>query len=316
MRRLRRPAVALPTLTHDGPGAREHLRQVGDASLRDRFPPHWLHPDVRGALRAMQGWVCAYCLKELADGDEVEHFRPKSVYWWLAYDFSNYFLACHRCNRGSVKGTRFPLAEEAERTTWAARDRLDDEPRLVADPVCDPVEDWFTVDVLEGSCPVEVRPSVDRASRAFSVAQRSIEFFQLNQDVDLVQERSRAYVSAFKLYEAGGVAALRRRASRYAPQGMTWRVFIESMVNDVAPPTPDEELLWFLDDVDAKLRVHDALYARGRTTDAIERAREELGWLLAVIARDPPALDSARIERWLAERELLAWVSEFRARLR
>lgn len=164
----------------------------------------------------MQGWVCAYCLKELADGDEVEHFRPKSVYWWLAYDFSNYFLACHRCNRGSVKGTRFPLAEEAERTTWAARDRLDDEPRLVADPVCDPVEDWFTVDVLEGSCPVEVRPSVDRASRAFSVAQRSI----------------------------------------------------------------------------------------------------ELGWLLAVIARDPPALDSARIERWLAERELLAWVSEFRARLR
>src|SRR5882724_3165096 len=35
---------------------------------------------------------CAYCdtpTKAVAFGD-VEHFRPKSKYWWLAYNYDNY----------------------------------------------------------------------------------------------------------------------------------------------------------------------------------------------------------------------------------
>lgn len=311
MRQLRRPVVALPTLTHDGPGVREHQRQLGDVSRREQFPPHWLAGDVRGALRAMQGWVCAYCLKALSDGDEVEHFRPKSLYWWLAYDFGNYFLACHRCNRASVKGTRFPLVEGASRSTWETRSAIDDEPRLLAKPCTDPVDAWFTVDLFENTFPVVLRRSVGRESRATQIVGKSIEVLQLNVDVDLVQARNRAWVSACKLMRNGEVDALRRRASRYAPQGMTWRAFIETMTDGVSLPTADEELRWFLDDVYERLCRHGALARRELTSAALDREYEELGWLLAVIARDPPALDAKAIGEWLKQRSLDEWVSTY-----
>lgn len=44
---------------------------------------------------------CAYCetpTKVVAYGD-VEHFRPKSTYWWLAYCYENYLASCAICNQ-------------------------------------------------------------------------------------------------------------------------------------------------------------------------------------------------------------------------
>ncbi|MEO8111053.1 MAG: hypothetical protein ABI594_13505 [Ginsengibacter sp.] len=44
---------------------------------------------------------CAYCetpTKVIAYGD-VEHFRPKSKYWWLAYSYENYLASCTLCNQ-------------------------------------------------------------------------------------------------------------------------------------------------------------------------------------------------------------------------
>jgi hypothetical protein len=43
----------------------------------------------------------------VAHGD-VEHFRPKSHYWWLAYCYDNYVFACQLCNQ-SFKGDEFPV---------------------------------------------------------------------------------------------------------------------------------------------------------------------------------------------------------------
>ena len=52
---------------------------------------------------------CAYCESpaESQHGD-VEHFRPKSVWWWLALCYDNYLLSCQICNQ-SYKGDKFPL---------------------------------------------------------------------------------------------------------------------------------------------------------------------------------------------------------------
>lgn len=53
---------------------------------------------------------CAYCEASTADvahGD-VEHFRPKSVYWWLALCVDNYVFSCQLCNQ-TYKGDRFPI---------------------------------------------------------------------------------------------------------------------------------------------------------------------------------------------------------------
>jgi len=48
---------------------------------------------------------CAYCeapLTHIAYGD-VEHFRPKSIYWWLAYSYENYLASCTLCNQAFKK---------------------------------------------------------------------------------------------------------------------------------------------------------------------------------------------------------------------
>lgn len=53
---------------------------------------------------------CAYCeanTEVVAHGD-VEHFRPKSIYWWLAYTYDNYLYACQICNQ-IYKGDNFPI---------------------------------------------------------------------------------------------------------------------------------------------------------------------------------------------------------------
>lgn len=59
---------------------------------------------------------CAYCeanTEVVAHGD-VEHYRPKSIYWWLAYTYDNYLYACQICNQiyksdnFPINGVRFP----------------------------------------------------------------------------------------------------------------------------------------------------------------------------------------------------------------
>lgn len=54
---------------------------------------------------------CAYCEANtavVAHGD-VEHFRPKSAYWWLALCVDNYVYSCQICNQ-THKGDGFPIA--------------------------------------------------------------------------------------------------------------------------------------------------------------------------------------------------------------
>jgi hypothetical protein len=53
---------------------------------------------------------CAYCeanTEVVAHGD-VEHYRPKSIYWWLAYTYDNYLFACQICNQ-VYKSDNFPI---------------------------------------------------------------------------------------------------------------------------------------------------------------------------------------------------------------
>lgn len=65
---------------------------------------------AKGKVRADTVKKCAYCeapTSTVAHGD-VEHFRPKSLYWWLAYRFDNYLFACQICNQ-IYKSDHFPF---------------------------------------------------------------------------------------------------------------------------------------------------------------------------------------------------------------
>lgn len=78
---------------------------------------------------------CAYCESKtwtVAHGD-VEHFRPKSIYWWLAYCYDNYLYSCQICNQ-SHKSNHFHTDGE----------------RLAPDPtLLDPPLAGFTDDQLD-----------------------------------------------------------------------------------------------------------------------------------------------------------------------
>ncbi|GAA4365003.1 hypothetical protein GCM10023185_34950 [Hymenobacter saemangeumensis] len=76
---------------------------------------------------------CAYCeapTNAVAHGD-VEHFRPKSVYWWLAYCYDNYLYSCQICNQ-KHKGNKFPVGA----SPWTGPDLLQvKEGELGVDPL-------------------------------------------------------------------------------------------------------------------------------------------------------------------------------------
>jgi hypothetical protein len=70
---------------------------------------HW--KKAKDQLKKESGGKCAYCeasTTKVAHGD-VEHFRPKATYWWLAYCYENYLYSCQICNQ-VFKGDRFPTS--------------------------------------------------------------------------------------------------------------------------------------------------------------------------------------------------------------
>jgi hypothetical protein len=81
-------------------------RRANELKFESRF---W--KDAKPQLKLESAGKCAYCeafTSVVAHGD-VEHFRPKSRYWWLAYCYDNYLYACQICNQ-VYKGDEFPVS--------------------------------------------------------------------------------------------------------------------------------------------------------------------------------------------------------------
>jgi len=65
------------------------------------FPDVWSSDArVKDAMEALCHFKCAYCESPInaRRSEHVEHFKPKSLFPSLAYDWDNYFLACDGCN--------------------------------------------------------------------------------------------------------------------------------------------------------------------------------------------------------------------------
>lgn len=61
---------------------------------------------VQKRLNRIYHLKCAYCEQKLLDAPKhIEHYRPKDIYYWLAYSWDNLLLCCGSCN--SAKGKRF-----------------------------------------------------------------------------------------------------------------------------------------------------------------------------------------------------------------
>lgn len=54
---------------------------------------------IKTALDKIYHKKCAYCEKSLKDANRhVEHYRPKVLYFWLAFSWDNLLISCEKCN--------------------------------------------------------------------------------------------------------------------------------------------------------------------------------------------------------------------------
>jgi 5-methylcytosine-specific restriction endonuclease McrA len=69
------------------------------------------HPHVKDELVKMFHGKCAYCESKITvvTYGAIEHFRPKSNYPDLTFEWNNLLLSCDVCNDVSHKATNFPL---------------------------------------------------------------------------------------------------------------------------------------------------------------------------------------------------------------
>ena len=104
---------------------------------------------VADALNEIYQDKCAMCERKYY-GLMITHYRPTTLYPWLAYEWSNLFLLCPECNK--AKRERFPLKNEKKRVTvpqisfydWRANSisLLQEEPQLL-NPEIHNVENLF-----------------------------------------------------------------------------------------------------------------------------------------------------------------------------
>lgn len=63
----------------------------------DIYASRYKMNDVKTALKTLYNGKCAFCERKTF-APQVEHFRPKSIYCWLAYSWDNLLWICPNCN--------------------------------------------------------------------------------------------------------------------------------------------------------------------------------------------------------------------------
>lgn len=130
--------------------------------------------DVRDQLMTDQGRKCAYCECRVRESyNDVEHYRPKNIYYWLGHKWDNLLYACEECNR-TYKRANFPLRDETKRDL-ANQDISQEEPLIVNPVVEDPSR--------------HIKFKRHMANPITDKGKYTVELFKLNNRRDLVADR-------------------------------------------------------------------------------------------------------------------------------
>lgn len=92
-----------PRTTHK---RRNELISHGGYIDKNEYNSRYKQKDTKDALKEIYKNKCAYC-EQKVEQLHVEHYRPKSIYYWLTYSWDNLLLACGFCN--SHKKEKFEL---------------------------------------------------------------------------------------------------------------------------------------------------------------------------------------------------------------
>lgn len=90
------------------PKVKEKIRQIlADKKKRRTLAPIYKNVELRQRLTAIYHDKCAYCETKtnLFEENAVDLYRPRTIYYWLVYEWSNLLPCCPKCN--SKKGIIF-----------------------------------------------------------------------------------------------------------------------------------------------------------------------------------------------------------------
>ena len=124
--------------------AQEHCKAYDEGEREFNFQESiYGHHTVKRVLNRIQNTKCCYCERPVFKYyRDVEHFRPKSNYYWIAYDWENLFLACPVCNR-QYKRAQFPL-ENPDMRAESHHDDINREEPLLINPAEENPEEFLT----------------------------------------------------------------------------------------------------------------------------------------------------------------------------
>jgi len=193
MRDLRNIYNDLPELQEAGDAYNEKYREARenydeyDKLKKGSSPNKW--KQFKAKFTYYTNNRCAICEGIVSKYDDVEHYRPKCHYWWLAYDFYNYYICCSLCNR-TYKKTQFPLFGENQNVTFENRHQINEEEPLLYNPLQDDPLELFRLELYERILPpngrkpkLKVRPnSEDIESYEYQKAKTTIDIYNLNNE--------------------------------------------------------------------------------------------------------------------------------------
>jgi len=189
--------------------------------------------DLKPYLEEISHGKCWYCEVKMPRADfHVDHHRPKNRiknedgtnepgYWWLAFEYKNFRLACSYCNclhtepdgiaRG--KSDRFPLHPSCARAS-SPDSNLQDEMPYLLDPtnLADPFLLWFQDDGK--TCPKHE----EALGFVYHRAVVSIDILNLN-GIKIVEARKELWRRCITLMKRGDVAFAQYRKG--SPTGRT-----------------------------------------------------------------------------------------------
>lgn len=81
---------------------------IEEKRYKSKFNSKYKQNDTKELLSQIYNGKCAFCEQKIykcIDGSmkscssTIEHYRPKSIYFWLAFSWDNLLWCCHRCNQ-------------------------------------------------------------------------------------------------------------------------------------------------------------------------------------------------------------------------
>ncbi|WNG41321.1 hypothetical protein F0U61_52235 [Archangium violaceum] len=213
---------------------RDRFRAVFASRGFDRRELGTRYTEVKTLLWQRQDAKCCYCEKLCEDvGSDLEHYRPASRYWWLAWTWENLLFACPNCNRWA-KNDEFPLADEAARLRPEEDPPGGEKPQLVDPAAEDPLDAiQFVLDAVSGRW-------VPRPRGASVRGAETIRILELNRQalLELFQRHVRQYVmpDVHRLQEVmrtGDERAVRDEWNRRVPRSLQRTASYVALTYDV-----------------------------------------------------------------------------------